>query len=266
LQAPVALQPASVHALGAGQAQQRAGLPTQEPAAHWLLAVQDPPSGMRQLPSTQTRPLAQSASPEQGAVRQVPLWQVKGLQEVGVPAAHWAPPPGQVLTTRLSPEQLAPHMVPRAATVQWPPPSQVPSGPQIGLAGSIAQLVLVGGSPARTLLQVPVAQVRQPEQDETLQQMPCTQNWRLGVCRQSAASSQGPPGSDWPHLPFWQVLGGMHWESRVQPERHWGRLGSHMMPGQGVVAPGWQVPLLHWPGAVTTPSTHLAGEQRVPER
>jgi hypothetical protein len=50
--------------------------------------------------------------------------------------------------------------------------------------------------PAPTLVQVPVEQVLHPEQDETLQQTPLTQNCGFGVCLQSETSSQGPPGPD----------------------------------------------------------------------
>jgi hypothetical protein len=50
--------------------------------------------------------------------------------------------------------------------------------------------------PVATFAQVPVAQVSHPEQDETLQQTPDTQNCGLGACLQSALSSHEPPGSD----------------------------------------------------------------------
>src|SRR4051812_39213104 len=97
-----------------------------------------------QLPLRQTLPLAQSTLPEQ-VVRQAPLRQVKLPQPIGAPAMHRAPLPGQVLITLLSVLQLVPHMVPIAATVHLPLPSQVPLLPQTGLAGSVAQPPPTGG-------------------------------------------------------------------------------------------------------------------------
>ena len=184
-----------------------------------------------------------------------------------MPAAHAAPLPGQVLGTRLSPEQPLPQVVPMAPTLQLPAPSHLPLLPQIGLAGSSAQPPPTGDIPASTFEQVPVAQVLHPEHDETLQQRPSTQNCGAGVCLQSAMSSQGPPGPDCPHLPLWQVLGAMHWESLLHPERHWGRAGSHMIPGQAVMAPVTQVPFpLQVETAVTTPLLQRALAQTVPIR
>jgi hypothetical protein len=190
---------------------------------------------------------------------------VNGLQATGVPAAHRAPLPGQVFATLLSAWQMSPQLVPAAATVHLPAPSQVPLFPQMGLEGSVGQPPPGGALPAPTLVQVPVTQVLQAAQDETLQQTPATQNWGLGFCLQSAVSSHGPPGPDWPHFPFWQVLGAMHCESRLQPDRHWGSAGSHMIPGQSLLAPAWHAPVpLHSEAAVTTPPVHFAGAHCVP--
>jgi hypothetical protein len=172
-----------------------------------------------------------------------------------------------VLGTRLSPEQPLAQLVPEAPTVHLPAPSHLPLLPQIGLAGSSGQPPPGGDMPAVTFEQVPDAQVLHPEQVETLQHTPSTQNCGLGVCLQSATSSHGPPGPDCPHLPLWQVLGEMHCESRLQPDRHWGRVGSHMMPGQAVMAPVTQVPLPSQVDmAVTTPLLQWASAQRVPGR
>jgi hypothetical protein len=57
----------------------------------------------------------------------------------------------------------------------------------------------------------------------------------------------------------------MHCESRLQPDRHWGIVGSHMIPGQSLLAPAWHVPVpLHSEAAVVTPLAHLAGAHWVP--
>jgi hypothetical protein len=243
LQTPAALQPASVQLLGEGQLQQRNGLPTHEPEAQSPEPVQVPPGAVLQVsllaqarpapqprllvgsqvlqaPLTQILPVAQSPSAAHGAVRQAPFWQVKAPQDIAGPAAHRAPLPGQVLAIRLSFEQLVPHAVPIAATLHLPVPSQVPLLPQMGLAASTAQPPCGGGALAATFRQVPVSQVLQPPQLETLQQTPLTQNWGLGVCLQSALSWQAPPGPAWPQRPLWQVLGAMHSALLLQPERH----------------------------------------------
>jgi hypothetical protein len=154
-----------------------------------------------QVPPSQALPAAQSPSPAQ-LVRQAPERQVKAPQPLGAPAMHRAPFPGQVLAILLSPWQLVPQAVPIAATAHLPVPSQVPWLPHTGFATSGAQPPLMGVPPEVTFPQVPDAQVLQPEQDETLQQTPSTQNCGLGVCLQSLTSSQGPPGPDWPHLPL----------------------------------------------------------------
>jgi hypothetical protein len=59
----------------------------------------------------------------------------------------------------------------------------------------------------------------------------------------------------------------MHWLSTLQPDRHCGRTGSHMIPPQLRFAPITQVPPpLQVEAAVTTPLTHLGSAQRVPDR
>jgi hypothetical protein len=78
LQTPVMLQPASVQLLGAGQSQQRSGLPTQLPAAHSPVAEHEPPAGVLQVSFTQTLPSGQ------------PSW-LAGLQFLQAPPAHTLP-------------------------------------------------------------------------------------------------------------------------------------------------------------------------------
>src|SRR5688500_14563529 len=109
-----------------------------------------------QAPATHTLPLAQSPLAGRGATTQAPVRQVKGVHATGAPAMHRAPLPGQVLATRLSPWQVFPQLVPAAATVHVPLPSQVPLLPQTGLAGSMGQPPPGGALPMPTSVQVPV--------------------------------------------------------------------------------------------------------------
>jgi hypothetical protein len=78
LQTPVALQPTSVQEFGVGQLQQRRGLPTQLPAEHSPVAVQEPPGAVLQASFTQTFPAAQPSL-------------LAGLQFLHMPDVHTLP-------------------------------------------------------------------------------------------------------------------------------------------------------------------------------
>jgi hypothetical protein len=192
---------------------------SQKPDAHSEAAPQLLPVGFFvQAPATQTLGAVQSASAVQDVLQRLLPHAYAPHDDVVV--VWQVPVPLQVRAgVNVDPVQLAAtQVVPLAYSRQVPPPSQVPSVPQ--LAAPMSAHWPSGSWPAGTSTQVPAVPVI--EQDRQLpvqavrQQAPCSQK----PLAHSAVVAQVAPFGFFPQLPPVQTLGATQSASAVQVTRH----------------------------------------------
>jgi hypothetical protein len=193
---------------------------SQKPLAHSAAVVHEAPLvRLPQLPALQTFGATQSVSAPQ-VIRQAPVApHLYAPQFVAVEVPH-VPAPSQVRAgVNVVPLQVdAAQVVPIAYWRQAPPPSQVPSVPQVPAPWSVHWLN--GSSPAATDAQVPTVPVkphdRQIPMQAVAQQTPCSQKPEL----HSPAAPHVAPIGFLPQLPEMQVFGLVQSALVVQVVRH----------------------------------------------